>query len=74
MNSNFTYPELNTIKFQRISLSHSDAIVVWQLRWAGDKQHTIAAKLGTNSGRVADVLNEKTHAGSQAMAHQLRSG
>ncbi|RGP37367.1 hypothetical protein D1012_09060 [Pseudotabrizicola alkalilacus] len=61
MNSHSGNVELNTIKVHRTSLTHEEAILVWRLRQRGDKQHIIAAKLGVNPGRVADVLTGKTH-------------
>jgi|TARA_R110000850_G_scaffold99_74_gene736 transcriptional regulator len=64
---------LNNITVIRTSLTWEEAKKVWLLRWSGDKQHVIAARLGTNGGRVADVLTEKTHVGSKSAAHQLRS-
>ena len=66
--------ELNTISKHRTSLNEKEAIAVWLLRWSGAKQHTIAAQLGTNAGRIADVLNEKTHVGARLKAHKLRAG
>ena len=65
---------LNTISVKRASLNDQEAIAVWLLRWSGDKQHVIAAKLGTNSGRVADVLTEKTHQGTRSKAREMRAG
>lgn len=64
---------LNTISVKRASLNDREAIAVWLLRWSGDKQHVIAAKLGTNAGRVADVLTEKTHQGTRSQAHEMRA-
>jgi hypothetical protein len=58
-------PELNTISVRRTSLSFSEAVLVWKLRATGEKQHVIAAMLGTNAGRVADVLTEKVHLGAR---------
>lgn len=65
---------LNNIEYRRASLTEQEATVVWLLHWNGDIQSVIAGKLGTNSGRVADVLTEKTHMGSQIKANILRSG
>jgi transcriptional regulator len=66
--------ETNTINITRTSLTFEEAIHVWMMRWTGDKQHVIAAKLGTNAGRVADVLTEKSHVGAREAAHSRRSG
>ncbi len=65
---------LNQITARRSSLTFSEAVAVWLLRWAGDHSHIIAAKLGTNPGRVADVLTEKKHRGSREKAFSLSSG
>jgi len=59
--------QLNTILIERTSLTVQEAVLVWQLRKAGDKQHLIAAKLGTNPGRVADVLTGKIHTEARAL-------
>ncbi len=65
---------LNHITTRRASLSFEEAVVVWLMRWAGDHSHIIAAKLGTNQGRIAEVLTEKLHIGSREKAFLLSSG
>lgn len=72
MSVHFGNVELNSIQIQRTSLNEHEAIAVWLLRWSGDKQHVIAAKLGTNPGRVADVLTGKTHYGSKRTAQRAQ--
>ncbi|MBY6164276.1 hypothetical protein KUW14_00340 [Pseudooceanicola nitratireducens] len=57
--------DLNTITVKRTALTWDEAIAVWVMRRNGDAQHHIAARLGTNSARVADVLTEKSHIGSR---------
>lgn len=52
-------------------LNTADAAMVWLLNWAGDKDHVIAAKLGTMPTRVKDVLTEQTHVGSRDKAVRL---
>ncbi len=69
MSSDF---KLNTIEVRRSSLTFEEAILVWRLRSHGEKQHVIAAMLGTNAGRVADVLTGKTHEGAQLAALSVR--
>ncbi len=66
--------ELNPIHARRARLTFEEAIAVWLMHWSGDYSHIIAAKLGTNPGRVADVLTEKTHVGSRIKAFELRAG
>ncbi|MBY5931377.1 hypothetical protein KUV51_00075 [Tateyamaria omphalii] len=66
--------DLNQITTKRASLTFEEAIAVWLMRWNGDTIQIIAARFGTNQGRVADVLTEKEHAGSKAAAFSLRSG
>lgn len=64
--------DLNPIKIVRKGLTYDEAVAVWLLHWSGDKQHTIAAKFGTNGGRIADVLTEKKHVGSRKEAAKYR--
>ena len=66
--------ELNQIEARRASLSFEEAVVVWLLKWAGDYNHIIAAKLGINQGRIAEVLTEQDHIGSRERAFLLSSG
>lgn len=66
--------QLNTISHVRASLTVEEAAYVWLRHWEGTIQSIIAAELGTNNGRIADVLNEKTHQGSKAKAHAMRAG
>jgi len=40
----------------------------------GDHSHIIAAKLGINQGRIAEVLTEKLHVGSRSRAVELSTG
>ncbi|WP_186201876.1 hypothetical protein [Jannaschia seosinensis] len=56
---------MNIIQVTHLSLTWPEAIAVWLLRLAGEKQHVIAAKFGINVGRISDVLTEKTHVGSK---------
>lgn len=66
--------DLNHIHAKRASLSFEEAVAVWLMRWAGDHNHLIAAKMGINQGRIAEVLNEKLHLGSKEKAFLLSSG
>lgn len=50
------------------SLTFDDAIDVWLRHWAGEYQHRIAASYEINQGRVCDVLKERLHPGSKAVA------
>lgn len=65
---------LNEITARRSSLSFPEAVAVWLMKWAGDHNHIIAAKLGINQGRIAEVLTEKLHIGSREKAFLLSSG
>ncbi|MEJ6389885.1 hypothetical protein [Gymnodinialimonas ulvae] len=65
--------QLNEINVQRKGLSYVEAVAVWLMHWSGEKQHLIAAKFGTNPGRIADVLTEKKHEGSRMDAQALRA-
>jgi len=66
--------DLNQIEARRASLTFNEAVAVWLMKWAGDYNHIIAAKLGINQGRIADTLNEKLHIGSREKAFLLSSG
>ena len=66
--------ELNQIDARRASLSFEEAVAVWLMKWAGDHNHIIAAKLGINQGRIAEVLTEKLHVGARQKAFLLSSG
>ena len=66
--------ELNQINARRASLSPEEAVAVWLMKWSGDHTHIIAAKLGINQGRIAEVLTEKLHSGSRQEAFALTSG
>lgn len=74
MNVPFGEIELNDIHVKRKGLTFIEAVYVWLMRWSGETQQDIAAQFGTNSGRIADILNEKTHEGSKAKAFELRAG
>lgn len=63
-----TLPKLNTIAITRASLTYADAILVWKLRLKGEAFSLIAAKFGTNQGRISDIITEKVHQGSKAAA------
>ena len=52
-------------------LNQTEAALVWLLSWSGDAEHTIAAKMGTMTGRVTDILAEKTHVGSRDAATKM---
>ncbi|MCR8826764.1 hypothetical protein [Pseudosulfitobacter koreensis] len=52
--------------------SYADAATVWLLSWTGNDQHVIAAKMGTNVGRVADILAENIYVGSRENAVRIR--
>lgn len=54
-----------------VTLNFSQAISVWLLHWAGEKDHQIAAKLGTNAFRVEAVLSERYFVGSRERAARL---
>jgi len=62
---------LNQINVKRTSLDFEEAVAVWLMRWAGDYNHIIAAKLGVNQGRVAEVLSEQLHIGSREKAFMI---
>ncbi len=54
-------------------LSYADAATVWLLSWSGNDENVIAAKMGTNVGRVADILAENTYVGSRDNAVRMRN-
>jgi hypothetical protein len=64
--------ELNTISVQRSNLSFDEAVAVWLMHFEGEKQQIIAAKFGTNGGRIAEILTEKKHEGSERAARSLK--
>lgn len=66
--------DLNHIHAHRSSLTFEEAVAVWLMKWAGDFNQTIAAKFGTNQGRIAEILTEKDHLGSREKAFLLSSG
>ncbi|MAN14239.1 hypothetical protein [Alterinioella nitratireducens] len=68
MSDHFGNIELNSIQIVRKGLSFDEAVAVWLMHWSGVKQHVIAARFGTNGGRIADVLTEKKHVGSRQAA------
>jgi predicted XRE-type DNA-binding protein len=53
-------------------LTFNDAVDIWLRHWAGEYQHKIAASYSVNQGRVNDVLNERLHIGSKAVAAKKR--
>jgi hypothetical protein len=53
-------------------LTFNDAVDIWLRHWAGEYQHTIAARYDVSQGRVNDVLNERLHIGSKAVAAAKR--
>ena len=63
--------DLNNIRFQRASLTFSEAVGVWLMHFSGEKQQTIANRFGTNMGRIADVLKERKHEGARTEAIKL---
>lgn len=52
-------------------LTFEDAILIWRLRWNGELQSRIAARLDVNQGRISEVLRGKLHTGSEAVARGL---
>lgn len=53
------------------TLSHADAATVWLLSWTGNSHHSIAALMGTNTMKVADILAENTHKGARDTASKM---
>ena len=75
MKSNFIASlNLNEINARRANLSDREAVAVWLMKWSGEKNHIIAAKLGINQGRIAEVLTEQKHVGSKDQAFRMKSG
>jgi len=60
-------------KPRKTKFTFDEAVDVWLRSWAGQVQSEIAAAYIINSGRVSDVLNEKTHVGSKQVAASKRS-
>jgi hypothetical protein len=58
---------------RKTKFTFDEAVDVWLRSWGGQVQHEIAAAYVINSGRVSDVLNEKTHIGSKQVAASKRS-
>jgi len=54
-------------------LTFNDAVDIWLRHWAGEYQHTIVARYDVNQSRVNDVLNERLHIGSKAVAVAKRT-
>jgi len=54
-------------------LTFNDAVDIWLRHWTGEYQHTIAARYDVSRGRVNDVLNERLHIGSKAVAATKRT-
>ncbi len=54
--------------YTKASLTAEEAVQVWLLRWSGMIQSVIAQRFGVNQGRVNEVLKEKKHLGSKAVA------
>ncbi|MDQ6438141.1 hypothetical protein RB623_29155 [Mesorhizobium sp. LHD-90] len=52
------------------TLTFDDAVQVWKLRRQGWFQHRIAARFDVNPGRISDVLKERKHPGSRAVAER----
>ena len=53
-------------------LTFNDAVEVWLRHWNGEFQNRIAASFDVNPGRVNEVLKEKKHLGSKAVALRRR--
>lgn len=49
-------------------LTLRDAVYIWRLREEGQAQHKIAAALGVNQGRIAEVLSGKTFPEARLLA------
>lgn len=64
--------ELNQISHRRARLSFDEAVAVWLLHWQNEHSHIIAARPGTNPGRIAEVLAKTTHPGACGAAAKLR--
>jgi len=60
MHTNFRQPSYK--------LTFEDAVKIWQLHWEGHFQNRIAAKFDVNPGRISEVINEHTLAGSKQAA------
>jgi hypothetical protein len=52
-------------------LTFNDAVDIWLRHWAGE--HTIAASYDVSQGLLNDVLNERRHIGSKAVAATKRT-
>ena len=60
-----------TLPPQMRVLNTTEAALVWLLKWSGDADHVIAAKLGTMPSKVSDILAENTHLGSKDQATRM---
>jgi len=54
-------------------LTFNDAVDIWLRHWADEYQHMIAASYDVSQGRVNDVVNERVHIGSKAVAATKRA-
>lgn len=54
-------------------LTFDDAVQVWLRHLNGEFQNRIAAAFDVNQGRINEVLKERTHLGSKAMALSRRA-
>lgn len=52
-------------------LTFDDAVSVWIKFWEGEFQNRIAAAFDTNPGRINEVVKERKHIGSKAVALRL---
>ncbi len=52
-------------------LNNTEAALVWLLKWSGDADYVIAAKMGTMPSKVAGILAEHTHVGSKDYATKM---
>lgn len=57
----------------RPRLNLDEAVQVWLMSEQGMYQSDIAHRLGTNQGRVNEVLKEKKHLGSKDIAMKFES-
>jgi predicted XRE-type DNA-binding protein len=52
-------------------LTLNDALAIWRRRGRGECQHTIAATLGVNQGRVSEVLTGKRFPEAKELARKV---
>jgi hypothetical protein len=65
--TNFTIPS-EPLRRPSPTLTFDDAVEVWKRHFLGERQHHIAQAFDVNQGRISEILKERRHTGSRAVA------